>query len=414
MHRYLIFAIALLAIGCSSHSGSIPAPTKILPEIYQKHPLNNGWTKTAIPDFNGKSSGPQKFAVDANHKVWVTDAFAGGISKIAMDQHVTTYPLSIAAYAIALGSDQNFWVTTFKGGVVARVTPEGVETDFPVAPANADMFSITAGPDGALWFTECEDFSTGGIGRITTSGTYTLYPTGCAFVVTSGPDGNIWFDNDAASISKMSPQGVVLGTYDVGDNFINDIAAGPDGALYATGETKDPFHFDLVKVTTNGTVTHYGAATFPDGAAGITNGPDGNLWISLSTPPSHHLVTFDPVTKTFGPKIKSPASGFLTVGPDDDLWVQGWPDAVYTYVLRAITLGPRPVTVSVGHTADLTVSETNYTGQWTALVSKPTIATITPDSSNGTFVVTGIAPGTTRITVYDSMFNSSNVRVTVQ
>ena len=54
---------------------------------------------------------------------------------------------------------------------------------------------ITAGPDGALWFTNCSNNS---IGRITTTGTVTNYtgtgiehPTGIA----AGPDGALWFTN---------------------------------------------------------------------------------------------------------------------------------------------------------------------------------------------------------------------------
>jgi virginiamycin B lyase len=414
MRRAFCLALTLIALGCSSHSGSLPAPATISPEISQKHPLNSGWMKTVIPDFNGKSPAPRKFAVDANHKVWVTDDFAGGISKIAMDQHVTTYPLSIVPYSIAFGSDQNLWVTTFQGGVVARITPSGAETDFAVAPTNADMYSMTAGPDGALWFTECEDFSTGGIGRITTSGSYTLYPTGCEEVITSGPDGNLWFGDNGTSISKMSPQGVVLGTFAVGDNGFNDITSGSDGALYVTAETKSPFHFELVRVTTSGAVTHFGASTFPDGVGAVTSGPDGNLWISLFTSPSKHLISFDPNSQTFGPELKSPAIGFIIVGPDDNLWVQGSPDTVYTYILQAITLTPRPVTVAVGHTTNLSVSESRYASQWTALTNKPSIATVSLNSTNGTFVVTGVSPGTTRLTVYDSLFNAASVKVEVQ
>ena len=145
MRRAVILAVTLLIAGCSSHSGASPGPDKISPDIFQKHPLNNSWVKTVIPDFNGKSSGPRKFAVDANHKVWVTDAFAGGISRIAMDQHVTTFPLSIVPYAIAFGSDQNLWVTTFKGGVIARVTPTGTETELSVAPSNVVMSGLKSG-----------------------------------------------------------------------------------------------------------------------------------------------------------------------------------------------------------------------------------------------------------------------------
>jgi len=53
------------------------------------------------------------------------------------------------------------------------------------------MGLIAAGPDGALWFaTFC------GIGRATTTGVVTAYPTPCCignWPITAGPDGALWF-----------------------------------------------------------------------------------------------------------------------------------------------------------------------------------------------------------------------------
>jgi streptogramin lyase len=63
---------------------------------------------------------------------------------------------------------------------------------------------ITAGPDGALWFTE-ERASN--IGRITTSGEITEYPTPTAdaylFGITAGPDGALWFIESIGNIGQV-------------------------------------------------------------------------------------------------------------------------------------------------------------------------------------------------------------------
>ena len=57
---------------------------------------------------------------------------------------------------------------------------------------------ITAGPDGAIWFT---DTSKNAIGQITTGGTISEFtlPTGSATPngITVGPDGNLWFTEGA-------------------------------------------------------------------------------------------------------------------------------------------------------------------------------------------------------------------------
>ena len=66
-------------------------------------------------------------------------------------------------------------------------------TEFPVPTTGSQPSSITAGPDGNLWFTE----NANRIGRITTSGVATEYPipTPQSYPggITSGPDANVWF-----------------------------------------------------------------------------------------------------------------------------------------------------------------------------------------------------------------------------
>ena len=66
--------------------------------------------------------------------------------------------------------------------------------EYPVPTANSKPEDITAGPDGALWFTE--DYGNK-IGRITTAGVITEYPVPTANSypegIVAGPDGALWF-----------------------------------------------------------------------------------------------------------------------------------------------------------------------------------------------------------------------------
>jgi len=57
------------------------------------------------------------------------------------------------------------------GAAAGAVTPAAAQhfTEFPIPTAGSFPFGITAGPDGALWFTENENNSNK-IGRITTAG----------------------------------------------------------------------------------------------------------------------------------------------------------------------------------------------------------------------------------------------------
>lgn len=72
----------------------------------------------------------------------------------------------------------------------------GTVTEFPTM--NSPLV-ITAGLDGALWFTE----NAASIGRITTAGNITEFPIttthGMAAGITAGPDGNVWFCETGAN-----------------------------------------------------------------------------------------------------------------------------------------------------------------------------------------------------------------------
>jgi virginiamycin B lyase len=72
-----------------------------------------------------------------------------------------------------------------------------------IFPGIAVPRQITAGPDGALWFTNGDS-----IGRMTTAGRFTAYfnsriatPAG----ITAGPDGALWFtDNGDNTIGRIT------------------------------------------------------------------------------------------------------------------------------------------------------------------------------------------------------------------
>jgi hypothetical protein len=72
----------------------------------------------------------------------------------------------------------------------------GAITEFsPNFNVNQEFNAIAAGPDGNLWFTDCD---TNLIGRITTAGVSTAFGSGLtadSFLrgITTGPDGNVWF-----------------------------------------------------------------------------------------------------------------------------------------------------------------------------------------------------------------------------
>ena len=94
---------------------------------------------------------------------------------------------------------------------IGRITPSGTITEFTAGlhpggdPNGSVPLAITAGPDGNLWFTDKDSARQGGlagaIGRITPSGQITEFFDGSldslsslySASITAGPDGNLWF-----------------------------------------------------------------------------------------------------------------------------------------------------------------------------------------------------------------------------
>ena len=214
---------------------------------------------------------------------WLTGGFrAWGAGLLGL-----TVALAVPAAAGAAAT-----VTELTGGVTPGFT------------SNAYPYAITAGPDG-IWFTEQLD--PGGVARVNANGTVTELRGGVTpgfsansrpFGITTGPDGNIWFTEQygggptrPGALARVNPNGTVTeftagpttpgftaGRYPAG------ITTGPDGNIWFT-EQRDA----LAKVKLSGataTVTEYttGVTTgrYP---TWLTPGADGNVWFTEQQSP---------------------------------------------------------------------------------------------------------------------------------
>src|SRR5215468_9554970 len=75
----------------------------------------------------------------------------------------------------------------------AAVNPDFTIVRYPLPMPGSQPSSITAGPDGNVWFTEQN-----AIGRITTAGAITEFAVSGASNIVVGPDGNLWFTQPSA------------------------------------------------------------------------------------------------------------------------------------------------------------------------------------------------------------------------
>ncbi|MBV8722262.1 MAG: hypothetical protein JO277_08940 [Candidatus Eremiobacteraeota bacterium] len=165
-------------------------------------------------------------------------------------------PKGATLFAIAPGPDGALWYVGCTAGgagpLIGRMTTAGIVTDFSAAAQSAGAHcpvSIVAGPDGAMWFADPNSSfaSTGrdAIGRVTragkvkvkeyvlSSGTNFTYPNS----ITAGPDGALWFtEAQVPAIGRITTKGKIT-RYTAGITkgaFPNAITTGPDGSLWFT------------------------------------------------------------------------------------------------------------------------------------------------------------------------------------
>jgi virginiamycin B lyase len=201
------------------------------------------------------------------------------------------------------------------------MTPTGQVTLFPVAPGTSPAPGITTGPDGNLWFTAtnlpcdtelpCAERFLGLIGRMDTAGRVNgvfVIPTRFADPgrIVTGPDGNLWFTEQSAigadgaftpthpapgKIGRITPSGRIT-EFTTPTPFSNPagITIGPDGNLWFTEYSYEVRDMPGVqhggnkigRITTSGSITEFPVPTPVARADGITAGPDGAVYFTES------------------------------------------------------------------------------------------------------------------------------------
>ena len=265
---------------------------------------------------------------------------------------------------ITAGSDGALWFTLAYDNEVGRVTTKGAVTVFTLnATLNAAEF-ITAGPDGALWFTLLNGANgSDQIGRLTTSGKLTLFTVprpSWVWDITTGLDGNLYVtDSGTSKVWRVTTSGkfTKFPFTDSTGGYPWQLTKGPDGNLWFTDRA------DLiVKMTTAGKFTTFKVPGGNGSTDDITTGPDGNLWFTFdgTQPAKIGRITTSGVITLFtlpNPKDYLYVSG-IAAGPDGNLWFTYQDgttntDAIGRITTRGvITLFPTPT--ATGGPTDIT------------------------------------------------------------
>ncbi len=232
-------------------------------------------------------------------------------------------PSIYGPFSITTGPDGALWFTNFYSATIGRIDPvTGVVANYtdPNGSINGPQ-SILTSPDGALWFTNVYNNSLGRIDPATGVITnYTNPSINYPNAITVGPDGALWFVNtNNNSIGRMDPATGAITNYTDPNGSIsspNGITTGPDGALWFTNAGNNSIgRIDPV----TGIVTN-----FPDPSISypyqIVTGPDGTLWFGNAG--GNSIGRIDPVTGiiTFDTDPSISSNYFITAGPDGALW----------------------------------------------------------------------------------------------
>ncbi len=325
--RFLLLALVLTATYVSinistprsAHAavGSITeyaAPTSgVNPEYLTLGPDNNIWytgngkvgkvtTAGSVTQYTTSNSSHWGITTGPDGNLWYSEwnsSSATGyiVRKTTSGSTVGQFSTSSQTVSdMTLGSDGNVWFIESGSGApaIGSASASGINGYYSISPSYTcsttvpELGGLTIGPDGNIWFTVyCTGSTHNAIGKITSSGTITIYPilgvslqpTG----ITTGPDGNLWFTEiNANKIGKMTPTGVVT-QYSIttANSFPASITTGSDGALWFTERESGK----IGKITTSGTVTEYSVSDAPANnhcLHQITTGPDGAVWFANS------------------------------------------------------------------------------------------------------------------------------------
>lgn len=142
--------------------------------------------------------GPYDVTLGPDGAVWYAFPGASSVGRIRPDGTITNYLVPQSTpFGITAGSDGELWFDN--AHTISHISTSGQLQD--VTDASNGGFNFTIGSDGNVWFSELGALK---IARITRDGVVTEFDlppphatgvigAGQAWGITSGPDGNIWY-----------------------------------------------------------------------------------------------------------------------------------------------------------------------------------------------------------------------------
>jgi streptogramin lyase len=240
-------------------------------------------TEYSLPTSNAF---PGNIVSGPDGNLWYVDE-SNHLGRVTTGGTITLDPATDPS-AVAVGSDNNLWVTEFNGMKVDVYSTAGALLHSYVSntsPSNLQLEQITAGPDGNMWF---DTFSGDNVVKMvtgtgaTTAFVYTPTLQNTLRGITKGPDGNVWAcAQDSNLIARITPAGT-LTTFTIpsANAEPNGITTGSDGNLWFTEPGINGATNKIARITPSGTVTEVAIPTALSGPALIAAGPNNTIWFT--------------------------------------------------------------------------------------------------------------------------------------
>jgi virginiamycin B lyase len=265
---------------------------------------------------------PYGITVGPDRNIWFVERGTWRIGRITLKGAITELPLPQGVYAvrhITAGPDGNMWFAARDG--IGQMTPAGTVKLFPL-PKDHTPLGITAGADGAIWFTDSGPGLTKFIGRLTLAGEITEIPLeqqGSINEVVVGPDKAIWFDM-TSTIGRVGPTGSVTWFPLTHGGLIEGMCVGPDKNLWFTVAMLERRGDSIDRMTLDGRITRFPLSMDNNFPIGITAGPDGNLWFTENATGHIGTMTTTGQFMTFPLPHANSWPSYIVTGPDGNLW----------------------------------------------------------------------------------------------
>ena len=260
-----------------------------------------------------------QIATGPDGNLWFSDQAAMG--RMTPDGSNQEFLLPGKPIDLTPGPDGNFWFSDEDNNVVGRLTPTGMQREFPrLAGRPLLPEGIVTGPDGNLWFTDGD-----AIERMTTTGVLTTFsiPTTQPYAndIAVGSDGNLWFTEQVGKIGRITPSGTITEftlpptTMTTFTTLAFGITSGPDGNLWFT----EPNQNQIGRITPSGTIAEFSIPTAASFPTHIVAGPEGNLWF-IERSRIGRITPTGVVTEFAPPTANVSLGGGIAAGPDGGVW----------------------------------------------------------------------------------------------